>query len=64
MYGKCGHGKKMKGSFNVLSNLVNFLSTELRVDEKIKAKQLKDLQLLSHIKKKHKPSLCLQLTVT
>ena len=43
--------KKMKESFNVLSNLVNFLSTELIVDAKIKAKQLTDLQLFSHFKK-------------
>ena len=37
MYGKGGQGKKMKESFNTLSNLVNLLSTELTVDEKIKA---------------------------
>ena len=36
MYGKGGKGKKMKESFNIQSNLqlVNFLSTELIVDEK------------------------------
>ena len=32
----------MKESFNTLSYLVNLLSTELIVDEKIKAKQLMD----------------------
>ena len=34
MYGKGGQGKKMKESFNTLSNLVNLLSTELIVDKK------------------------------
>ena len=31
MYGKGGQGKKMKKSFNTLSNLVNIL-TENRID--------------------------------
>ena len=51
IHGKGCQGKKMKKSFNALSNLVNLLSTSLIVDEKNKAKQLTDLQLFSHIKK-------------
>ena len=51
MYEKGVQGKKMKESFNTRSNFVNLLTTELIVDEKIKAKQLPDLQLFSHIKK-------------
>ena len=54
----------MKESFNTLTNLVNLLSTELIVDEKIKAKQLTDLQLFSHIKKIYISLFRLQLTVT
>ena len=58
MYGKGGQGKKIKESFNTRSNFVNLLTTELIVDEKIKAKQLPDLQLFSHIKKKYINLLC------
>ena len=43
--------KKMKESFNTITNLINLISTELIINGKIKAKQLTDLQLFSHIKK-------------
>ena len=65
MYGKGDHAwkKDVRLIQYTNSNFVNLLSTELIVDKKIKAKQLTDLQLFSHIKNIHKP-LCLQQSVT